>query len=123
MPDEAVLIYHHVLAGVGQYHHLLSRLQFDCGIDLRGIIDNPVLYLDEGLKKGIIHLLIHFVCLLIFLSCLLTFYWSYSPVNSIHRLGIWKNFNRGSKEPVFLLLLIIYFALSDKVLVIKLVTC
>lgn len=52
LPDEAAFVHQHVLAGVGQYHHLLSRLQFDCGIDLRGIIDNPVLYLDEGLKKG-----------------------------------------------------------------------
>lgn len=52
IPQDACHLRSHLQAGIGHYHHLLLRLQLDYKMDLRGIVDFPLLVVDDGLKKG-----------------------------------------------------------------------
>ncbi|KAJ9575995.1 hypothetical protein L9F63_007095 [Diploptera punctata] len=50
-PMEIAYMQGHLLAGIGQYHHLLFRLQTEYKLDLRGYVDFPLLFSDSGLMK------------------------------------------------------------------------
>ncbi|XP_066994080.2 nonsense-mediated mRNA decay factor SMG5 [Anabrus simplex] len=51
-PVEVAYMQNHLSAGVGHYHHLVFRLQIEFKLDLRGVIDFPLLVNDDGLLKG-----------------------------------------------------------------------
>jgi protein SMG5 len=51
-PQEVAYMQSHLAAGVGHYYHLLFRLQIEFKLDLRGIVDFPLLVYDDGLMKG-----------------------------------------------------------------------
>lgn len=51
-PIESCYLRAHIQSGIGHYHHLLMRLQLDFKLDLRGIVDFPVINTGDGLKKG-----------------------------------------------------------------------
>lgn len=51
-PIESCHLRAHLQSGIGHYHHLLMRLQLDFKLDLRGIIDFPIISTGDGLKKG-----------------------------------------------------------------------
>lgn len=46
----------HLQSGIGYYHHLIMKIQSYFRLDLRGIVDFPLIVTDCGLKKGIINL-------------------------------------------------------------------
>ncbi|KAG8223141.1 hypothetical protein J437_LFUL000563, partial [Ladona fulva] len=50
--EESAHLQNHLLAGVGNYHHLIFRMQIEYKLDFRGIIDFPLLVEDGGLSKG-----------------------------------------------------------------------
>ncbi|XP_024081492.1 protein SMG5 isoform X1 [Cimex lectularius] len=48
---EMCMIQTHLQSGIGYYHHLIMKLQSHFRLDLRGIVDFPLLITDCGLKK------------------------------------------------------------------------
>ncbi|XP_054287971.1 nonsense-mediated mRNA decay factor SMG5-like [Macrosteles quadrilineatus] len=51
-PVEECHLRAHLQAGIGHYHHLLLKFQLDFKMDLRGIIDFPLIITEDGLKKS-----------------------------------------------------------------------
>lgn len=50
-PVERAFLQAHLLSGVGHYQNIILRLQVEFNIDLRGVLDFPLLVCDEGLPK------------------------------------------------------------------------
>lgn len=48
---ERAFLQAHLLSGVGHYQNIILRLQVEFNIDLRGVLDFPLLVCDEGLPK------------------------------------------------------------------------
>lgn len=51
-PLELNLVRSHVQGGIGHYHLFLLQLQLDYKLDLRGVVDFPMLISEDKLKKG-----------------------------------------------------------------------
>uniref|UniRef100_A0A0A9WHW3 Protein SMG5 n=1 Tax=Lygus hesperus TaxID=30085 RepID=A0A0A9WHW3_LYGHE len=51
-PRETFMIQTHLQSGVGFYHHIIMKLQSQFRLDLRGVVDFPLLVTDCGLNKG-----------------------------------------------------------------------
>lgn len=51
-PLELNLVRSHVQGGIGHYHLFLLQLQLDYKLDLRGVVDFPMLMSEDKLKKG-----------------------------------------------------------------------
>ncbi|XP_071450333.1 nonsense-mediated mRNA decay factor SMG5 [Hetaerina americana] len=50
--EDIAYLQKHLSAGVGNYHHLIFRMQIEYKLDLRGIIDFPLVVDVGGLSKG-----------------------------------------------------------------------